>query len=166
MKEKREKNGRNILRGRNKLKFIATIAGIVLCSVSSSKIVFIGGGGVLIFFVCVMKERKKFVSKLILFFPFLLLSFLFPSLFTQGKLLFWEITYEGIMRGGIIFTKLLLTISWCLIFTLTTPYKEIAEILDWFTFRKLRIGEILVEWVEMREKMRGKGIKQVKEMLK
>ncbi len=66
------------------------------------------------------------------------------QLFVPGRIIFKGITYEGLYQGSILGTKLLLAISYSLIFTLSTLPAEIGKVLDWVTLNKLGLGKTLI----------------------
>jgi len=99
----------------------------------------------LILLALVAKPPLKILFKRLLYFsPFILATFLSYIFLKPGRILFLGISYEGLKEGLFLSTKLLLGILGALIFVCSAKKFEIADALDWLTFRKLKLYIITV----------------------
>jgi len=83
-------------------------------------------------------------KRLLYFSPFILATFLSYIFFKPGRMLFFGISYEGIKEGLLLSTKLLLGVVGALVFVCSTKKLEIADSLDWLTFRRLKLYLITI----------------------
>jgi energy-coupling factor transporter transmembrane protein EcfT len=72
-----------------------------------------------------------------------IVTFLLHALFTPGKIIIYNITQEGVQKGALLGLKLFMAMGYSLAFILSTPIREVAESLDWITFKRLRLGDTL-----------------------
>ena len=99
----------------------------------------------LIFLALIANPPLTVLFKRLLYFsPFTLATFISYIFFKPGRILFLGISYEGLKEGLFFSTKLLLSILGALIFICSTKKLEIADSLDWLTFRKLKLYIITV----------------------
>jgi len=99
----------------------------------------------LILLALVAKPPLKILFKRLLYFsPFILATFLSYIFLKPGRILFLGISYEGLKEGLFLSAKLLLGILGALIFVCSAKKFEIADALDWLTFRKLKLYIITV----------------------
>jgi energy-coupling factor transporter transmembrane protein EcfT len=127
-----------------RIKLIVTLLLMGISGIMARKILGIILFVILAFAVILVPEKKKFVQRIFLFLPFILVTFLFPLFFTPGRIIGYGITYEGIYRGSILAGRLFLVIGYSLVFTLSTSPIEIAKSLDWLTLNKLGLGKALL----------------------
>jgi len=83
-------------------------------------------------------------KRLLYFSPFILAIFMSHIFFKPGRVLFLGISYEGLKEGSFLASKLLIGILGALVFVCSTKKLEIADSLDWLTFRKLKLYIITV----------------------
>lgn len=99
----------------------------------------------LILLTLITKPPLEILFKRLLYFsPFILVTFLSYIFLKPGRMLFLGISYEGVKEGLLLSSKLLLGILGALVFTCSTNKLEIADSLDWLTFRKLKLCIITV----------------------
>lgn len=91
--------------------------------------------------------------RLLFFTPFILVTFLSHIFFEPGRILFFGISYEGVKEGLFFSAKLLLGIMGALIFVCSTKKLEIADSLDWLTFRKFNLYLIIILAISSLENM-------------
>ena len=127
-----------------RIKLIVTLIVIVSCAVISSAPFLIVLSGLLLIRIAFLTNKKDYIVRLLLFLPFIFTAFALPVFFTPGKILVLGVTYEGLYKGMILGLKIFLGIGYSLIFVFSVPLNEIAKSLDWLTFRRLRLGEIII----------------------
>jgi energy-coupling factor transporter transmembrane protein EcfT len=99
----------------------------------------------LILLTPIVKPPLTLLFKRLLYFaPFIIATFLSYTFLESGRVLFFGISYEGVKEGLFLSSKLLLGILGALVFACSTNKLEIADSLDWLTFRKLKLYIITV----------------------
>jgi len=126
-----------------KVKFLVVIFLLLVCGLAKNLSVIIILFIPFLFGFILLPEKKIFIKRIILFLPFMIATFAF-QLFAPGRIIFQNITYEGLYQGLILGTKLFLAIGYSLIFTLSTSSAKIGEALDWVTMNKLNLSKTLL----------------------
>lgn len=132
----------------SRLKLVITLVFLISCGLAQHIVMY----GILFGFLgigfALLPKKRRLISRFTLFLPFVFATFAFQLFFTPGEIFFTishhAITYEGLYKGLVLGSRVLLAIGYSLIFVLSTSPFEIAKSLDWLTGNKLKLGDSLL----------------------